>query len=66
MPYIKTERRDRIAPVLHGSHVRVESQHIGNAGDLNYAFTVLAIDYIKRLGLNYQNINDIVGCVGWR
>ncbi len=63
MPYIKTERRNKIAPVVHGSHARVESQYIENAGDLNYAFTVLAIDYIKRLGLNYQNINDIVGAL---
>ena len=23
----------------------------------------MAIDYIKRLGLNYQNINDIVGAL---
>jgi hypothetical protein len=63
MPYIKTEKRAKITPVVHGDGGRVEMRHIDCAGDLNYAFTMLAIDYIKRQGLNYQNINDIVGAL---
>jgi hypothetical protein len=61
MPYIKTDKRNKITPVVHGPNTRVESQFIDCSGDLNYAFTILAIDYIKRKGLNYQNINDVSG-----
>ena len=61
MPYIKTDKRNKITPVVHGPNTKVESQFIDCAGDLNYAFTMLAVDYIKRKGLNYQNISDIVG-----
>jgi hypothetical protein len=60
MPYIKAEKRAKITPVVHGEAGRVEMRHIGCAGDLNYAFTMLAIDYIKRQGLNYQNIADVL------
>jgi len=63
MPYIKADKRNKITPVVHGDSGRVEMRYIDCAGDLNYAFTVLAIDYIKRQGLNYQNINDIVGAL---
>ena len=61
MPYIKAEKRNKITPVIHGDGGRIEMSHIENSGDLNYAFTCLAIDYIKRHGLNYGNINDIIG-----
>jgi hypothetical protein len=63
MPYIDQGKRNKICPVLEGSHKRIESEYLNCAGDLNYAFTVLAIDYIKRKGLNYQNINDILGAL---
>lgn len=63
MPYIKSEKRDQITPVLKGTHQRIEMENVNSAGDLNYAFTALAIDYLKRKGLNYQNINDIVGAL---
>jgi hypothetical protein len=63
MPYIKAEKRNKITPVIHGPKGRVEMSEIENAGDLNYAFTMIVIDYIKRQGLNYQNINDIVGAL---
>lgn len=61
MPYIKTEKRNKITPVIHGPGGRIEMQHIECAGDLNYAFTMLAIDYFKRQGLSYQSFNDVVG-----
>lgn len=63
MPYIKIDKRNKITPVLKGDFGRVEMQHVITAGDLNYAFTMLAIDYVKRMGLNYQNINDVVGAL---
>lgn len=61
MPYIVKTKRERISPVLNGSHKRIESEHIECAGDLNYAFTVLILDYIERKGLNYQILNDAIG-----
>lgn len=61
MPYIKAENRNKITPVVSGPNGRVEMQYINCAGDLNYAFTMLAIDYIKRMGLSYQSVNDVVG-----
>lgn len=60
MPYIKAEKRNKITPVVHGPDGSVEMRHIDCAGDLNYAFTMLAIDYIKRNGLNYQKIADVL------
>ena len=61
MPYIKIEKRNKITPVISGPSATINMDHINCAGDLNYAFTMLAIDYLKRKGLNYQNINDTVG-----
>ena len=59
MPYIKIEKRVKITPTDN----IVDMRHIDCAGDLNYAFTMLAIDYIERQGLNYQNINNVVGAL---
>jgi hypothetical protein len=62
MPYIKSEKRKLI--VENGGRVDgtvVHSDFIDCAGDLNYAFTILAVDYLQRKGLNYQSINDVVG-----
>jgi hypothetical protein len=61
MPYVLNEKRNKITPVIHGESGRVEMKSIDCAGDLNYAFTKLAIDYFTRKGLSYQTINDIVG-----
>ncbi len=63
MPYIKTEKRNKITPVVSGPKSRIEMDHIECAGDLNYAFTMLAIDYLNRKECNYQNINDIIGAL---
>lgn len=68
MPYIKQEQRDKIVkkslePETFKPIVRIDSGQIETAGDLNYTFTVLAQDYLRRKGLNYQHINDIVGAL---
>jgi hypothetical protein len=56
MPYIKQKRRDEL---------KVSGQP-QNAGELNYAITVLLLEYWQSaLPANYQTINDIVGaCCG--
>ena len=61
MPYIKNEKRNKITPVIHGPSGRIEMNQIDCAGDLNYAFTKLAIDFLIKKGLSYQTINDISG-----
>jgi len=33
------------------------------AGELNFALTLLVAEYIQRKGLNYQNINDVMGAL---
>lgn len=34
-----------------------------NAGELNYVFTRISLDYIKRFGENYQHWNDVIGAL---
>jgi hypothetical protein len=34
-----------------------------NAGDLNYALTLVVRSYLKSHGTSYQTINDIVGAL---
>lgn len=63
MPYVKQEKKEKIRPCeLPGDNV-IDVDHVDCAGDLNYAFTELAIAYLKRKGLNYQHINDVVGAL---
>jgi len=49
MPYIKEESRV-IARVLPNT-----------AGELNYAITMLCLEYISRKGECYQSYNDVIG-----
>ena len=53
MPYVKQEAYER---VLGETGPR-------NAGELNFMFTRIAIQYLQTMGLNYQHINDIVGAL---
>jgi hypothetical protein len=34
-----------------------------NPGELNYVFTIYAVEYIQRKGLKYQHINDVMGAL---
>ena len=54
MPYITQKQREEIC--LNGGNPT-------NAGELNYCFTMLAIEYLKEKGESYQTINDIVGAL---
>ena len=55
MPYIDKYRRDQL-------NVRTDVR-FNNAGELNYGFTKLALDYIGQNGLTYQHINDVIGAL---
>jgi len=59
MPYITQERRDALTKTLTPLPDTPK-----NAGELNYAITLLLIQYWKDGG-RYQHINDILGaCEG--
>lgn len=60
MPYIKQERRDAMKVTLTPLPDTPK-----NAGELNYAITLLLVRYWLEHGPSYQKINDIVGaCEG--
>lgn len=56
MPYIKPEERPPI-----DSAIQTLKQHVNNSGQLNYAITVLCQECLKSKGINYENLNSIVG-----
>lgn len=54
MPYIKKERREEM---LAGSRPQ-------DAGELNFAITVLVDNYLQdRGGTKYSNLNEVVGAM---
>lgn len=52
MPYVEKGRRQKV--IINGPE---------NAGDLNYALTLIVRSYLKSQGLSYQTCNDIVGAL---
>jgi len=70
MPYIKLTERSKFyyRPQKLGEGIVIDiAEQTGrvcsSAGDLNYAFTVMAQAYLKEQGLNYQHINDVIGAL---
>lgn len=67
MPYIKEEDRLELLGALDPFYIG--EGHIdeipcpSNAGELNYVITVIITEYLKRKGLRYQQINDVVGAL---
>ena len=57
MPYIKQEDRLELHKVL------TRFVTADTAGELNYLFTKLILNYMKEKGLSYATINDIVGAL---
>lgn len=53
MPYIKETDRDRLD----------EGGNAQNAGELNYALTMLCLNYYEENGSRYQQINDVIGAL---
>ena len=54
MPYIKRDRRSQLAEGIVS---------ISNAGDLNYAITELINEFLCQRGVNYANLNEVVGAL---
>lgn len=66
MPYIKKEDRSKFLVDSKGGFIELLSEvgfKCDNAGELNYAFTLIAQEYLNKKGLKYQNINDIIGAL---
>jgi hypothetical protein len=59
MPYIQEKYREHLDKLGQQGI----SPDVQNAGELNYLFTNLINIYIKRRGMNYNSINDIVGAL---
>lgn len=59
MPYIAPENRppwdDALGLVLE------QIEHGMTPGDLNYVLTSICHAYVRRRGLNYTHLNDVVG-----
>ena len=53
MPYVKKDKRVKLD----------NGKTPDNAGDLNYLFTKIIDEYLKKEGLSYQKMNDIVGAL---
>lgn len=56
MPYISKEKRCEL-----DSFIQELSEKAQSPGDLNYIITLLIHNYIKKVGLNYTNLNSAIG-----
>lgn len=63
MPYIKTPRRNRVSVNLNRVDEMLSLVDIDCAGEINYAITRIITYYLRRKGLNYQRINDVIGAL---
>lgn len=59
MPYIKSEKRSRLQPVLDAYAVA----DIKNPGELTYLLTMLTHRYLNQQPENYQFYNDCLGAL---
>lgn len=55
MPYIKKDDRNRICTA------DFYEDEVNTPGELNYLITTFLIDYVKKKGLSYTTINEVVG-----
>jgi len=52
MPYI---------PLGDRAEIGLHERQPGNAGELNFSITAECLDYIKRRGIRYATINEVIG-----
>jgi hypothetical protein len=56
MPYIKQDDRNKF-----NTHCDRISEEATCEGDLNYAFSRILHTYLKKKGIKYSNMNNIIG-----
>ena len=62
MPYIKPADRNRLDDALNSLAAKiVVEEHSTQAGVLNYCISALFNEVLKTKGLNYRNLNELVG-----
>jgi hypothetical protein len=61
MPYIKQELRESIDQALEAIKDKIYEDNSFSVGDLNYAITSIIDTYLECRGLNYGNINSVIG-----
>jgi hypothetical protein len=65
MPYIKQEDREKFVDYRDNGcrvdHLETVSNLCENAGDLNYAITVILQKYMEKKGECYATHNEIIG-----
>jgi len=61
MPYIKKEQRDRILKEFGHGTKYIVIDTINFSGELNYAITELMNAWLVKHGVNYTEINTLVG-----
>lgn len=54
MPYVKMNDRKRLSGAINWNALIP-----GNAGELNYVFSLLAGDYVRRKGLKYNVLAEV-------
>lgn len=58
MPYIKKQGRPGLDPTQ-----RIAFECPSSPGELNFAITMLCGKYLSSHGLNYTNLNEVVGAL---
>lgn len=61
MPYVDQASRARLQPIVDAFAQFLPSQV--TAGELNYLFTRLGQEFVRRRGLSYQSLNDVTGAL---
>lgn len=59
MPYIAQGDKDKWSE----EDIANVASKIEHCGELNYILTLMVHNYIKRKGLRYQHINDVIGAL---
>lgn len=59
MPYISAEDQKQFDSLVK----EIAAANIQTAGELNFLFTKLAIQYIATHGQRYKNMNDVMGAL---
>lgn len=56
MPYIDEKGREQFEQEIFNLGAK-----ISNVGELNYVITRVALQYLKKIGMNYSNFSNVTG-----
>ena len=59
MPYISPDQRRILIPLIDA----IEDNCPTSVGELNFLFTVIALEYLEKMGKEYRTINDVIGAL---